>query len=67
MEDGDIQDYRQVIHKNLMCVYMDGKMGGDGYLGMSLDNLHTNIVNMLEDCGDDTEKFKEAVAKVFKV
>lgn len=65
MNDDDINDYRQVIHDNLKTIYMDGKMGGTGYLGMSLENLETNIINMLDDCDNDVEKFKETVSKVF--
>lgn len=65
MNNDDINDYRRVIHDNLQTIYMDGKMHGSGYLGMSLENLETNILNMLDDCDNDTNRFREAISKVF--
>ena len=65
MDNDDINDYRRVIHDNLKSIYMDGKMHGDGYLGMSLENLETNILNMLSDCDNDIDQFREAISKVF--
>ena len=65
MEKEDINDYRRVIHDNLRTIYIDGKMHGTGYLGMSLENLQTNILNILADCDDDVAKFKEAIDQVF--
>lgn len=65
MDKDSVQDYRQVVHDNLKILYMDGKYGGDGYLGMSLENLETNVLNMLEDCNNDVVQFKEAVSAIF--
>lgn len=65
MSNDDINDYRQVIHDSLKIIYMDGKMHGDGYLGMSLENLETNILNIIEDCNNNLDEFKEAISKIF--
>lgn len=70
MDNGDIEDYRTVINETLQVLYMraneDGKrFKSDNYIGMELENLQTNILNLLEDCGDDVVKFKDAISKVF--
>lgn len=67
MNQDDIQDYKRIVSDGLATLYMDGKFGGNGYQGMVLDGLRTNILNLLDDCDNDIEKFKDAVSKIFEV
>lgn len=67
MDKDDIEDYKLAIAEGIATLYMDGKCGGTGYQGMVLDGLRTNILNMLDDCDGDVDRFREAVTKVFDV
>lgn len=68
--DNFIEDYKQVINDTLKVLYMRGNEDGkrfksNNYIGMELENLKTNIINLLADCENNTDKFIDSVERIF--
>lgn len=65
-----IDDYKRVINGTLQILYKRGNEDGkrfktDNYIGMELENLKTNVINLLDDCESDVDKFRDVVGRVF--
>lgn len=65
-----IDDYKRVINETLKVLYMRGNEDGkrfktDNYIGMEMENLRVNILNLVEDCENDVDKFIDSITKIF--